>query len=114
MFKYVYDGWKYLESWDVEVYVQEGLKINFCDGWYYMIIVVGGIVGLLIGYMVIIVCLCLIYGLWVNVLNNLIMCICLVVELWWLCGYVIVIEGIDGCWWMMYYGYENGYWILGC
>lgn len=113
MLKYVYDGWCYLQDWDVEVYVQEGLKIYVCDGWYYMIMVVGGIVGLLIGYMVIMVCLCLIYGLWQNVFNNLIMCMQLVVEFWWLCGYVMVIEGIDGCWWMMYYGYENGFWMLG-
>jgi len=24
-----------------------------------------------------------------------------------------VIEGTDGRWWMMYHGYENGYWTLG-
>jgi len=34
-------------------------------------------------------------------------------EPWWSRGHATVIEGTDGRWWMMYHGYENGFWPLG-
>ena len=52
--KHVYDGWRYPESWDVEGYAQEGPKITFRNGWYYMITAVGGTAGPPTGHMVIV------------------------------------------------------------
>ncbi|MBU2047833.1 MAG: family 43 glycosylhydrolase, partial [Gammaproteobacteria bacterium] len=71
--KHVYDGWKYPESWDVEAYAQEGPKINFRDGWYYMTTAVGGTAGPPTGHMVITARSRSIHGPWVNAPNNPIM-----------------------------------------
>ncbi|MDC6652432.1 family 43 glycosylhydrolase, partial [Leclercia adecarboxylata] len=111
--KHVYDGWKYPESWDVEAYAQEGPKINFRDGWYYMTTAVGGTAGPPTGHMVITARSRSIHGPWVNAPNNPIMRTRSAAEPWWSRGHATVIEGTDGRWWMMYHGYENGYWTLG-
>ncbi|WP_312711326.1 family 43 glycosylhydrolase, partial [Stenotrophomonas sp.] len=111
--RHVYDGWKYPESWDVEAYAQEGPKINFRDGWYYMTTAVGGTAGPPTGHMVITARSRSIHGPWVNAPNNPIMRTRSAAEPWWSRGHAAVIEGTDGRWWMMYHGYENGYWTLG-
>lgn len=111
--RHVYDGWKYPESWDVEAYAQEGPKINFRDGWYYMTTAVGGTAGPPTGHMVITARSRSIHGPWQNAPNNPIMRTRSAAEPWWSRGHATVIEGTDGRWWMMYHGYENGYWTLG-
>lgn len=111
--KHVYDGWKYPESWDVEAYAQEGPKINFRDGWYYMTTAVGGTAGPPTGHMVIVARSRSIHGPWVNDPNNPIMRTQSAAEPWWSRGHATVVEGTDNRWWMIYHGYENGYWTLG-
>ncbi len=111
--KHVYDGWKYPESWDVEAYAQEGPKINFRNGWYYMTTAVGGTAGPPTGHMVITARSRSIHGPWVNAPHNPIMRTRSAAEPWWSRGHATVIEGTDGRWWMMYHGYEAGYWTLG-
>jgi beta-xylosidase len=34
-------------------------------------------------------------------------------EKWWSRGHATLVEGPAGDWWMVYHGYENGYWTLG-
>jgi len=34
-------------------------------------------------------------------------------EKWWSRGHATLFEGPDDRWWMIYHGYENGYWTLG-
>jgi beta-xylosidase len=34
-------------------------------------------------------------------------------EKWWSRGHATLFEGPGGQWWMVYHGYENGYWTLG-
>ena len=34
-------------------------------------------------------------------------------EKWWSRGHATPVEGPDGSWWLVYHGYENGYWTLG-
>jgi beta-xylosidase len=34
-------------------------------------------------------------------------------EKWWSRGHATLFEGPRGRWWMLYHGYENGYWTLG-
>lgn len=111
--KHVYDGWRYPESWDVEAYAQEGPKIHFRDGWYYMTTAVGGTAGPPTGHMVITARSRSIHGPWANAPNNPIMRTQSAAEPWWSRGHATVIEGTDGRWWMMYHGYENGFWTLG-
>lgn len=111
--KHVYDGWRYPQSWDVEAYAQEGPKIHFREGWYYMTTAVGGTAGPPTGHMVITARSRSIHGPWQNAPNNPITRTQSASEPWWSRGHATVIEGTDGRWWMMYHGYENGFWTLG-
>lgn len=111
--RHVYDGWQYPDHWDVEAYAQEGPKINFRDGWYYMTTAVGGTAGPPTGHMVITARSRSIHGPWENSPHNPIVRTVTRDEPWWSRGHATVIEGIDDRWWMIYHGYENGYWTLG-
>lgn len=111
--KHVYDGWRYPQDWDVEAYAQEGPKIHVRDGWYYMTTAVGGTAGPPTGHMVITARSRSIHGPWENAPNNPITRTQSAAEPWWSRGHATVIEGTDGRWWMMYHGYENGFWTLG-
>lgn len=111
--KHVYDGWQYPEEWDVEAYAQEGPKINFRDGWYYMTTAVGGTAGPPTGHMVITARSRSIHGPWENSPHNPIVRTVDRSEPWWSRGHATIVEGIDDRWWMIYHGYENGYWTLG-
>ncbi|WP_179948195.1 family 43 glycosylhydrolase [Luteimonas chenhongjianii] len=111
--KHVYDGWQYPAEWDVEAYAQEGPKINFRDGWYYMTTAVGGTAGPPTGHMVITARSRSIHGPWENSPHNPIVRTVSRDEPWWSRGHATIVEGTDDRWWMMYHGYENGYWTLG-
>lgn len=71
----VYVFWCYFSDWIVENFVFEGFKLFCYNDWFYLVIVVGGMVGLVIGYMVIVVCLKFIYGFWEYCLYNFLVCI---------------------------------------
>lgn len=111
--KHVYDGWRYPESWDVEAYAQEGPKISFRNGWYYMTTAVGGTAGPPTGHMVISARSRSIHGPWENAPHNPILRTVSRDEPWWSRGHATIVEGTDGRDWMVYHGYENGYWTLG-
>ncbi len=111
--RHVYDGWRYPESWDVEAYAQEGPKISFRDGWYYMTTAVGGTAGPPTGHMVISARSRSIHGPWENSPHNPIVRTRSASEPWWSRGHATLVEGTDGRDWMVYHGYENGYWTLG-
>ncbi|WP_369935443.1 family 43 glycosylhydrolase [Xanthomonas tesorieronis] len=111
--KHVYDGWKYPQDWDVEAYAQEGPKITRHNGWYYMTTAVGGTAGPPTGHMVISARSRSIHGPWRNAPNNPITRTRSAAEPWWSRGHATLVEGTDGRWWMLYHGYENGYWTLG-
>jgi xylan 1,4-beta-xylosidase len=54
-----------------------------------------------------------IHGPWQNAPNNPITRTVSRDEPWWSRGHATLVEGTDGRWWMLYHGYENGYWTLG-
>lgn len=111
--KHVYDGWHYPESWDVEAYAQEGPKITFRKGWYYMTSAVGGTAGPPTGHMIISARSRSIHGPWENSPHNPIVRTRSAAEAWWSRGHATLVQGTDERWWMIYHGYENGYWTLG-
>ncbi|KRG69549.1 family 43 glycosylhydrolase [Pseudoxanthomonas dokdonensis] len=111
--RHVYDGWHYPESWDVEAYAQEGPKITRHGDWFYMTTAVGGTAGPPTGHMVITARSRSIHGPWQNAPNNPITRTRSASEPWWSRGHATLVEGTDGRWWMMYHGYENGFWTLG-
>lgn len=111
--RHVYDGWRYPEAWDVESWSQEGPKIAFRDGWYYMITAVGGTAGPPTGHMVIAARSRSIHGPWENAPGNPIVRTRSADERWWSRGHATLVEDTAGQWWMAYHGYEKGFWTLG-
>jgi xylan 1,4-beta-xylosidase len=54
-----------------------------------------------------------IHGPWENCPHNPVVRTWSRDEKWWSRGHATLIDGPDGKWWMVYHGYENGYWTLG-
>lgn len=64
--------------------------------------------------MVVLVCLKSVIGFWENLFYNFIVYIYSVMDSWWFKGYGMLIDDVNGNWWIVYYVYVNGYYILGC
>lgn len=111
--EHVYDPWQYPESWDVESFSPEGPKLMRRGDWFYMILAVGGTAGPPTGHMVIVARSRSIHGPWENCPANPIVRTQSASEKWWSRGHASLVEATDGSWWMVYHGYENGYWTLG-
>lgn len=112
--EHVYDPWRYPESWVVEGFAPEGPKIMRKGEWFYMITAVGGTAGPPTGHMVIAARSKSINGPWENCPHNPIVRTWSSREKWWSRGHATLVEGPGASgWWMVYHGYENGFWTLG-
>lgn len=111
--EHVYDPWKYPESWDVESFSPEGPKLLRHGDWFYMLLAVGGTAGPPTGHMVIAARSRSIHGPWEQAPNNPLLRTQSKDEKWWSRGHATLVEAPDGGWWMVYHGYENGFWTLG-
>jgi len=111
--EHVYDPWRYPVEWDVEGFAPEGPKITRRGDWFYQITAVGGTAGPPTGHMVIVARSRSIHGPWENCPANPIVRTTSRDEKWWSRGHATLVEGPAGDWWMVYHGYENGYWTLG-
>lgn len=110
----VYDGWKYPEAWDVEVFAQEGPKILRRGDYYYMVLAEGGTSGPPTSHMVIMARSKSIDGPWENSPHNPIVRTASGAEKWWSRGHATLVEGPDAKqWYLVYHAYENGYYNLG-
>lgn len=111
--RHVYDPWRYPEDWVVESFSPEGPKMLRRGEYFYMITAVGGTAGPPTGHMVIVARSKSLDGPWEDAPNNPIVRTESRNEKWWSRGHATVVEGPGGDWWMVYHGYENGYWTLG-
>jgi xylan 1,4-beta-xylosidase len=111
--EHIYDPWRYPEEWVVETFAPEGPKIVKREGWWYMTTAVGGTAGPPTGHMVIMARSRSLAGPWENCPRNPLIRTQSAREKWWSRGHATLFEGPGGQWWMMYHGYENGYWTLG-
>ena len=111
--EHVYDPWRYPEDWVVESFSPEGPKIVRRGNFFYMVTAVGGTAGPPTGHMVIMARSRSIDGPWENDPNNPVVKTNSAEEKWWSRGHATLFEGPGGKWWMIYHGYENGYWTLG-
>lgn len=110
---HVYDPWKYPDDWVVEGFAPEGPKVMRRGEWFYLITAVGGTSGPPTGHMVIAARSKSIHGPWENAPNNPIVRTWSAHEKWWSRGHATLVEGPGDGWWMVYHGYENGFWTLG-
>ncbi|MYM83383.1 family 43 glycosylhydrolase [Duganella sp. FT50W] len=111
--EHVYDGWRYPDDWVTEAYALEGPKLIRRGDWFYMVSAVGGTAGPPTGHMVIAARSRSVNGPWENCPHNPIVRTRDASEKWWSRGHATLVEGPAGDWWMVYHGYENGYWTLG-
>lgn len=111
--EHVYNPWRYPEEWVVETFAPEGPKITKRGDYYYMTTAVGGTAGPPTGHMVIMARSRSIHGPWEHAPNNPQIRTRSAREKWWSRGHATPFEGPDSQWWMIYHGYENGYWTLG-
>jgi xylan 1,4-beta-xylosidase len=111
--EHVYDPWRYPEDWVVETFAPEGPKIVKRGEYWYMTTAVGGTAGPPTGHMVIMARSRSLAGPWENCPRNPLIRTQSAREKWWSRGHATLFEGPGGTWWMMYHGYENGYWTLG-
>jgi len=111
--EHVYDPWRYPPEWNVETFAPEGPKVLRRGEWFYLILAVGGTAGPPTGHMVIVARSRSINGPWENAPNNPIVRTVSAAEKWWSRGHATAIEAPDGGWWLVYHGYENGFWTLG-
>lgn len=111
--KKVYDGWQYPEDWVVESFSQEGPKMLKKGDYYYMILAEGGTAGPPTSHMVIAARSKSLDGPWENSPYNPITRTWKPDEKWWSKGHATLFEGPDSEWYMVYHGYENGYYNLG-
>jgi xylan 1,4-beta-xylosidase len=111
--EHVYDPWHYPEDWVVETFAPEGPKVVRRGDYYYMVTAVGGTAGPPTGHMVIMARSRSIDGPWENDPANPVVRTRSATEKWWSRGHATLFEGPANHWWMIYHGYENGYWTLG-
>jgi xylan 1,4-beta-xylosidase len=110
----VYEGWRYPEHWEVEVFAQEGPKILRRGEYYYMVLAEGGTSGPATSHMVIMARAKSLDGPWENSPYNPIVRTQSAAEKWWSRGHATLLPGPDGKqWYLVYHAYENGYYNLG-
>ena len=111
--EHIYDPWRYPEEWVVETFAPEGPKIVKRGEYWYMTTAVGGTAGPPTGHMVIMARSRSLAGPWEDCPRNPLIRTQSAAEKWWSRGHATLFEGPNDSWWMMYHGYENGYWTLG-
>lgn len=111
--EHVYDPWRYPEDWVVESFAPEGPKLTRRGEWWYMVTAVGGTAGPPTSHMVIVARSRTLAGPWENCPHNPVVRTTSASQKWWSRGHATLFEGPGGKWWMLYHGYENGYWTLG-
>jgi len=111
--EHVYDPWHYPPEWDVEAFSPEGPKVLRHNDWFYLVTAVGGTAGPPTGHMVIAARSRSIHGPWEDAPGNPLVRTRSAAEKWWSRGHATVFEGPGKTWWMVYHGYENGFWTLG-
>jgi beta-xylosidase len=111
--QHVYDPWHYPEDWVVEGFSPEGPKVVRRGDFYYIVTAVGGTAGPPTSHMVIVARSRSLAGPWENDPENPVVHTSSALEKWWSRGHATLFEGPGDRWWMIYHGYENGYWTLG-
>ncbi|WP_173921641.1 family 43 glycosylhydrolase [Agromyces sp. Marseille-P2726] len=116
--EHAYDGWRYPDEWVTEAYALEGPKLLRRGDWFYLLSAVGGTAGPPTGHMVIVARSRSVHGPWENSPHNPVARTRDAGERWWSRGHASILPGpgtesVDGDWWMVSHGYENGFRTLG-
>ena len=110
---HVYDGWPIPREWSIECFCLEGPKIANHGDYYYITVAEGGTAGPATSHMIISARSKSPFGPWENspynpverTLNNS--------EIWCSKGHGTIFDDPNGDWWMIFHGYENGFYNMG-
>ncbi|MCI3923032.1 family 43 glycosylhydrolase [Paenibacillus sp. TRM 82003] len=109
----VYESWRYPDEWVVEAFSLEGPKVTFRNGYYYLIVAIGGTAGPPTSHMAAASRSRTPWGPWEHSPYNPIIHTESAEERWWSKGHGSLVEGADGRWWIAYHAYLNGFHTLG-
>lgn len=108
-----YDGWEIPREWSIECFCMEGPKLFKRGEYYYLTVAEGGTAGPPTGHMVISARSKSPLGPWKNSPFNPILRTQNKSERWWSVGHGTVFDTPEGNWFMMFHGYENGFYNMG-
>ncbi len=111
--KQVYEGWPIPQEWLIQCMCLESPKIIYHDGYYHLIVAQGGTAGPPTAHMVVTARSKSPTGPWENSPYNPIVHTWSSSEKWWAKGHGSMVQDLDDKWWIVYHGYENGYYTLG-
>ena len=109
----VYEGWKYPEDWVVEGFFPESPKLIYRNRYYYLTTAEGGTAGPSTSHMVVSARARAPLGAWKNSPYNPIVRTWGRSEKYWSKGHGTIFNDASGRWFIVYHGYENGYYPLG-
>lgn len=111
--KHVYDGWEIPREWSIECFCMEGPKLFKRGDYYYLTVAEGGTAGPATGHMVISARSKSPLGPWENAPHNPILRTQSKTEKWWSVGHATIFDDVRGNWYMVFHGYENGFYNMG-
>ena len=111
--KQVYDGWKIPNDWSIECFCMEGPKLMKHGDYYYLTVAEGGTAGPATGHMIISARSKSPLGPWENSPYNPIIRAKSNHEKWCSVGHGTVLDDAQGKSWIVFHGYENGYYNMG-
>ncbi|WP_340113236.1 family 43 glycosylhydrolase [Maribellus mangrovi] len=108
-----YDGWEIPREWSIECFCMEGPKLFKRGEYYYLTVAEGGTAGPATGHMVISARSKSPLGPWENSPFNPILRAQSNKDQWWSVGHGTIFDDVDGNTFMLFHGYENGYYNMG-
>ncbi len=111
--KQAYSGWPIPRDWTIECFCLEGPKITKKGKFYYLTAAEGGTAGPATSHMVISARSASPFGPWENSPYNPIIRTKKSSDKWWSQGHGTLFDDANGKWWMIFHGYENGYYNMG-
>ena len=108
-----YDGWEIPREWSIECFCMEGPKLFKRGEYYYLTVAEGGTAGPATGHMVISARTKSPLGPWENSPFNPILRATSNKDKWWSVGHGTVFDDTEGNWFMIFHGYENGFYNMG-
>ncbi|WP_163323756.1 family 43 glycosylhydrolase [Draconibacterium mangrovi] len=108
-----YDGWEIPREWSIECFCMEGPKLFKRGEYYYLTVAEGGTAGPATGHMVISARSKSPLGPWENSPYNPILRAQSNKDKWWSVAHGTVFDDVDGNWFMIFHGYENGFYNMG-
>ena len=111
--KHVYDGWPIPKEWSIECFCMEGPKLVKHNGYYYLTLAEGGTAGPATSHMILSARSSSPFGPWENSPYNPIDKTMRNSEQWLSKGHGTLFEDVKGKWWLVFHGYENGYYNMG-